>query len=480
MAGRIGDAASNLKRRRTTNTMGAAEPRSDAMASPTNAEEPIEVPKKIAIAAITRHPLNPRGKVVAGVDSLVASIKSVGLIEPIVVTGRAVFLAARPNLSDQIPETAEWVLIAGERRLVASGLAGKTHIDAVSGDHFMSEGIDLQTMVAENIERENLTPLQEAHAFQDMLNDKMSQRSIAKAVSRHQTHVSRRLRLLKLPDEVQAAIESGDLPISEAMELANAEDGKASPELIDRTWAIRQANDDLSIGAALRRAQNEHAAAAAIKQAEQQAVEEEIPLVNLNTFSGEAWRYAAHDEEVIETARQAGTLVAVATKDGLQYYDTAAADTDAINQAELDRQTETRAHKTAKKARRGSAAQAAASVPKVTQLLDALVDHILRTTNQDALKLAANFDSYAGDTDSWLASKTDQAARRKAAWTIQIARQELDASFDYTRWTDRQVTYLQMLEQHGYEITDYDRTRLQDSGTALPADEPDETTEDDQ
>ncbi len=460
MARRLGDAASEIGRRRIPQLVAVpdlGDSRTPPVGNP-------EVPDRLPVNVIAPHPLNPRGRVTGGVDELAASMVQLGLIEPVVVASREVFLAARPSLADQLPDDAEWVLIAGERRVAAAVLAGLSHVKAISGGRFMQEGIDLQTMVAENVERVGLTVLQEASAYASMIADGLSQRTVARAVSRNQSHVARRLRLLRLPQDAQSAIEQGELAISDALELANADNGNgnADDELIAAAWLHKKQRTWLKISFAIEEAIRERTASQVRAQAQLQARTDGIPLIEEAELPAGKPRQLREDA-AIETARQDGTLTAVATKTGLQYVDSvdlkaaATPPTDRAAERAAQQKGVTKVRNAARKARREAAGRAVRTPPKVTELLDAVIDYAIETSNFDARKAAASLLGFEGDAYAWIASLTDQASRRRAAWSLTITHQEVRISPEWRTWGPQDATYLQLLTAHGYDITNADR-----------------------
>lgn len=160
------------------------------------------------------HPENLRGEVVEddGLRELAASIRERGLVEPIV---------AAPPAS--LPHgTFTLTVLAGHRRLAACRLAGVLEAPVIVRRDLDPEDLPtaLATMLVENLQREDLTPLQEARGYAQLRDAKQTQQQIADAVGRHQSHISKRLRLLKLPPAAQALVESGTLPVADAVDLA--------------------------------------------------------------------------------------------------------------------------------------------------------------------------------------------------------------------------------------------------------------------
>lgn len=433
----------------------------DAMASPVG-----ESTRLVPIDEITRHPLNPRGEVVDGVEELAASVRELGVLQALLVASREVFVAARPNLT--LPDTARWVLIAGERRLAAARLAELRHVPVLSGDHLVSGGTDVEAMVVENIQRESLTPVQEARAYAALNADGNSQRVIAQRVGRNQSHIARRLRLLRLPEDAHAALDKGELPVKDAEVLA-----ELSEELISRGWsdyqakpAGRSARDVVSV--LQERDRQEKAAAASAEQAKSEGLTllERVP-----------WSGVLEDPEDIEAARSVGTLAAAIGSDGqLIYVDTAASDVtmDDVADRKADRRAQDSARRRTTSSRRKHAAgMATAKIPTATILTDRLVDYVLRRASAESLRLAAQWlTPDVDDHNRWrdtVASGTP-GERRQAAWAITIAEQDLAISSEHSGpLTAADGDYLRFLQGAGYQLTDYDQTRL-DQLTAAESD----------
>ena len=163
-------------------------------------------------------------------EELAASMKEVGVLQPIVVTG-----------GDE-----GYVLIAGERRWRAAKRAGLAVIPAV-----VREATGTSTLVealVENVQRQDLTPLEEAHAYQHLLeNYGMTQEQVAVRVGKSRPTIANTLRLLQLPKEVQELVESGELSAGHARALVGLEDEAYATHLaqraVDDGWSVRQIED---------------------------------------------------------------------------------------------------------------------------------------------------------------------------------------------------------------------------------------------
>jgi ParB/RepB/Spo0J family partition protein len=149
------------------------------------------------------------------VDELAASIKTAGLLEPLVVTPR---------------EEGGYLVVCGARRLAGAAKAGVERVPATVRE--FSEAERVEAMTIENLQRENLTVLEEAEAYRRLTDEfGLSQRELAKRVGRTQGHVSKRLALLELPEAAQQAVDSGRITLEDAQLLSKLRD---HPDRIER------------------------------------------------------------------------------------------------------------------------------------------------------------------------------------------------------------------------------------------------------
>lgn len=141
---------------------------------------------------------NPRTDL-GELDELVASIHAVGIIEPLVVTANG----------------SGYTIVAGHRRYAAAQQAGLYTVPCIHRA-FDSTAERVEVMTIENLQRQDLSPLDEARAFQMLTDLGQSQRQIAERVGCNQSHVSRRLKLLELPPAAQAWVADGRMTVREA------------------------------------------------------------------------------------------------------------------------------------------------------------------------------------------------------------------------------------------------------------------------
>ena len=117
-------------------------------------------------------------------------------------------------------ESNRYVVLMGERRFRAAKIAGMDAIEAVIHEEPLTEAEINELQLIENLVREDLAPMEEARAFQKIIEDRKgkglpaSAKAIAKEIGSSETKVQRSVRLLKLPKDIQEDVESGDVPPS--------------------------------------------------------------------------------------------------------------------------------------------------------------------------------------------------------------------------------------------------------------------------
>ena len=154
----------------------------------------------------------------AALEELKASIKKSGVIEPILV---------RPVAH------GTYELVAGERRLRASQAVGATEIPAIIKTLTDQEALELS--LVENIQRENLNPIEEAKGYQRLLDEfGYTQEAVAGAVGKDRATVTNLLRLLSLPEEIQQGVRDSAVTMGHARALLSVPDRGKQLELFKR------------------------------------------------------------------------------------------------------------------------------------------------------------------------------------------------------------------------------------------------------
>ena len=150
-------------------------------------------------------------------DELALSIKEHGVIQPIIV---------RPIVNNK------YEIIAGERRYKASTIAGKTTIPAIV--RVLDDKETSKQALLENIQRQDLTPIEEARTYQTILSlDNITQEELAKTMGKSQSAISNKLRLLTLPEEVQEALLNSEISERHARSLLTVQDIEKQKSLLN-------------------------------------------------------------------------------------------------------------------------------------------------------------------------------------------------------------------------------------------------------
>lgn len=147
---------------------------------------------------------NPRSNVDKKAEAfleLVASVKTHGILQPILVGSK----------------NGSYPVIAGERRVLAAREAKLKQIPVLEAPHL--EGAELEAAVAENVIREDLTPVEEANAIQRLLDKGMKQVQAAKALGKSERWLRERLRLLKLPESIRSHFGREGIPLEAAVKF---------------------------------------------------------------------------------------------------------------------------------------------------------------------------------------------------------------------------------------------------------------------
>ncbi len=171
----------------------------------------------------------------AALKELAASIRKHGVLQPLLVSKVEEESARGLNVYYQ--------LIAGERRLRASQLAGVFQVPVVIRDDLPTDGRDaksdrLELALTENIQREDLNPMEEAEAYERLAADfGLTQAEIGAKVSKSREAVANTLRLLKLPKYIKDALRSGKITAAHARALLAFENESRQKEVYDQILA---------------------------------------------------------------------------------------------------------------------------------------------------------------------------------------------------------------------------------------------------
>jgi len=186
----------------------------------------------ISISEIRPNPYQPRLDFNSEkIDELAKSIKEKGVLQPLIV-----------SMHDD-----GYDLIVGERRLRAAGRAGLSEVPCMIME--VPDEELLEIALIENLQREDLDPVEEAKAYSLMMDKfSLSQVEVAERVGKNRSTVANTLRLLSLPEEVQVLLREGKLSAGHARTLVGIEDSenqiKTAKAMVERCLSVREAEED--------------------------------------------------------------------------------------------------------------------------------------------------------------------------------------------------------------------------------------------
>lgn len=168
------------------------------------------VVKKIPLAQIGANPDQPRKTFTdSELSDLAASIREKGVLQPILLRS----VANKPYAYE---------IVAGERRFRASKLAGETEIPALIKT--ISNENAMEIALIENVQRENLNPIEEANAYKNLMECcDYEMPDLARLIGKSESYIRNMLRITALPESVQSLVQQGDLSASHARTIAVAE-----------------------------------------------------------------------------------------------------------------------------------------------------------------------------------------------------------------------------------------------------------------
>ena len=184
--------------------------------------------KRVPISDLTRNPFQPRESFnKAKLEELSNSIKKNGIIQPIAVRSKK-------------SEVGKYEIVAGERRWLAAQKAGLHDIPVNVLD--LSDVESLEVAIVENIQRDDLNPIEEAKGYQRLSEEfNYDHENISKLMSKSRSHVSNTLRLLTLPKDIIGMLEEGTLTSGQArplIGLANA--SQIAEEVVAKNYSARK------------------------------------------------------------------------------------------------------------------------------------------------------------------------------------------------------------------------------------------------
>jgi ParB family chromosome partitioning protein len=435
---------------------------------------------------------NPRKHGLGNIEDLVASIKSAGIIEPVIAT--------------QV--NGGYEVVAGNRRLEAAKKAGLKVVPTIVRAY--SEAERLEVMVIENLQREDLTFSEEAHAYQRLLEvTGQSQRELAPRLGVSQAHMSKRLSLLRLSAAILAEIDAGKIRLGDAEEIArleNKEDQKVVLEAVRRDpfTNAKQVVD---------RMQTDRTRLDKVKKAREAAKAKGLKVADLDDLYEGRVVLLQTDDELEQDAGvdvdpkahakepchgvvidEQGRVIAVcidpethdkhkpvAVPDSKGKAEPAAdlklsakdkAEMERVQKESAQRKNEDRARSLAKKARAEFIVSLLGSprLPARPDVIDRVSWGLLQRAGEAEVKQVVRWLQLDGGKDhpgfgenrkflrTEMARNAD--ARLRVALALALAVSEISINIEYRTYTDEDAAHLAWLEKRGYKVTPIEAKKL--------------------
>jgi ParB family chromosome partitioning protein len=189
--------------------------------------------QELPIESIVANPQQPRKSFDSNsLQDLADSLKRTGLLQPVVVRRHG----------------QQYQIVVGERRWRAAQMAGLTQIPAIVRE--ATEAQSLELALVENLLREDLNPMEEAEAYQRLLTEfSWTQEELGERVGKDRSSVANFLRLLKLPDVIQADLRGGRLTMGHARALlsltSSADQLKLREQILAHSWSVRTTEESV-------------------------------------------------------------------------------------------------------------------------------------------------------------------------------------------------------------------------------------------
>jgi len=187
-----------------------------------------EAIEKIQLELLVTNPFQPR-KIFDDetIEELAQSIQEHGIIQPIVVRKKG----------------KKYEIVVGERRFRASKIAGLNEIPAIVKE--LTEEQMMEIAILENLQREDLTPIEEAEAYQSLIEKlHFTQEDLAKRLGKSRPHITNHIRLLQLPEEVRKLVNDGLLSMGHGRTLLGLKNKRRIPEVaskvVNQSLNVRQ------------------------------------------------------------------------------------------------------------------------------------------------------------------------------------------------------------------------------------------------
>jgi len=417
-------------------------------------------------------------------ERLVASIAAVGVLQPLLVTSAESWRSEHRADADQLDDGAEWVVLDGNRRLVAARAAGREALPAIVRDDLAAD--DASVMIHANGARAALTPIDEALAYQRLITSGLTQSKIAHETGVSQPVIAKRLKLLTLPESFQEGVASGLIPINDALDLLKnhePDDLVAAGERYAEVLRKGKAHDWSNRPATLvRTASEERRAREATQQAKAVAESQPEKFTFVASADKIQDRYdrrltkeqvAKADEPVLVTGNSRGEV---------EYFSSAPSKTTKVDEREMAKKREDASRREAAKKRTEYAAHLAKTTPAAGDLRAALAQMMVKGQHPDsevrrtawkiaiAAELAPGIEGLAADEkdkaryafETTVQASAGTPSQDAMAWLMVIAYHERSLANTYSNpWATKTAQwYYSQLERVGYTPTEWEAAKL--------------------
>ena len=441
----------------------------------------------LALSEIADNPENPEARV-QDVAELADSMREVGQLQPGLVVDAGEFVAEYPQHAEAVAGKA-WVLLAGHRRRAAAQAAGLDTFQALRRGVARLD----ETVLHENVHRKALTAIEEAQAFARVMERRgLTQRDMARHAGVSQSHVAKRLKLLKLPESLQQAVTEDVLAPAKAVELVSEHSEETLAE-VGVQWADESKPEWMkSPTDVVRRAEavvtRRTRVAAAKAKAEAEGVEFlEDPEEKFGPRK--AYDHGLRTKKDVEAARKRGDLAYAPTTvygesaEPLAYRLSAPpAQAEPVSAAEAEWQAKRAAEKAATKARRAFLAETVKRKPTTAEVTRLLTMTALagRSMMSHVTGLARQLAQGAGigpaqeidwDWRDALADVEKASTREHLAWIITLACWEDHVTNGHSLYLSTEdIAYLEHLTERGYVLSDFEQEKVNDARARLQED----------
>ncbi|MFF5638277.1 ParB/RepB/Spo0J family partition protein [Streptomyces sp. NPDC012825] len=183
--------------------------------------EGVPDPTELPLHLISQNPDNPREEL-RDLDGLAESIREIGLVNSITIATLDAYLAERPDRAADLDEGTRYVVVDGHRRLEATRIAGKETIRvSVNNELVATDEALLEAAFVANVHRDDMNPIEQAHALKTLVKFYGSQNKAAKRLGIGQSTISSKLSILELDPTLQADLVEGRRTIEHVRNLSN-------------------------------------------------------------------------------------------------------------------------------------------------------------------------------------------------------------------------------------------------------------------